>query len=126
MKYLFALAVVCCMFPACSDDTAIPDTTLPEPEELPVPHSQDEYHQKMRTVPYPRACNEIIINPAPLIVPEGMAGDGYIQFALSADPSFAENNTTLSEPVSWCFYNHHDALDTGRWYWRFRTIDSSG
>ncbi|MDE6098879.1 MAG: DUF4962 domain-containing protein, partial [Muribaculaceae bacterium] len=27
---------------------------------------------------------------------------------------------------SWCFYNHHDALDTGRWYWRFRTIDSAG
>lgn len=43
-----------------------PDGTQPEmPAGIP-----DAYQDKIRTQPYPKADNELYLNPAPLIVPQ--------------------------------------------------------
>ena len=127
MKKIFAIASAALLLAGCSSDDPI---VLPDPEpevqESPVLDSPSEYHEKMRTVPYPRSTNELYINPAPLIVPQKMKTNTYLQFALSTSADFAEGATVVSEPVAWNMWNPHRQLEQGTWYWRFRNISSSG
>ena len=57
------------LFCSCtSDSLPEPDSTQPEmPAGIP-----DAYQDKIRTQPYPKADNELYLNPAPLIVPQAM------------------------------------------------------
>lgn len=128
MKHLFAIVAAALFLTACSSDDPIVVPTDPEQEIQPAPEiaSPSEYHEKMRTVPYPRSCNELFINPAPLIVPQAMKTGTYLQFALSSSPDFPASETELSGPVAWNMYNLHRSLESGRWYWRFRNLDKSG
>lgn len=45
--------------------------------------SPDAWHDKIREKPYPKADNEIFINPAPFIVPQDMMTGEQLQFSLS-------------------------------------------
>lgn len=124
---IFAIASTALLFAGCtSDDPIVVPDPEPEVKESPVLDSPSEYHEKMRTVPYPRSTNELYINPAPLIVPQKMKTHTYLRFALSTSPDFAEGATVVSEPVAWNMWNPHRQLAEGTWYWRFRNISSSG
>ncbi|MDE6267688.1 MAG: DUF4962 domain-containing protein [Muribaculaceae bacterium] len=127
LKALIGLTITAASLPSCSDHS-IPD--VPEPsaptEEMPSVGWEDEYHQKIRTVPYPRSCNEIYINPAPLIVPQGMVTGEYVEIELSDDPTFASGHVSRSKAQKWLMYNVHEILHSGSWYWRFRSVDADG
>ena len=124
---LLASAAAALILASCSDDAPI-SIVEPEHEMQDVPElgNPSEYHEKLRTVPYPRSTNELFINPAPLIVPQGMKKSSYLQFALSSSPDFEESATELSGLVAWNMWNCHHKLQPGTWYWRFRNVSSSG
>lgn len=128
MKKFLAIASATLLLAGCSSDDPIivPD---PEPDEVvesPEISSPSEYHEKIRTVPYPQAHNELYINPAPLIVPQKMKNSTYLQFALSTSSDFEEGATMVSDLVAWNMWNPHTQLEEGTWYWRFRNVSSSG
>lgn len=109
-------------FTACSTDS-LPD--IPEEgTETPV-ESPDSYHDKTREKPYPKADNEIYINPTPLIVPKAMKTGEKLQFCLSRQEDFSGTETILSTPKDWCMFNPHKTLKSGTWYWRFRSIGTT-
>lgn len=79
-----------------------------------------EYHEKIRTRPYPLAESTIFVNPAPLIVPQSMKTGERIQFQLSPDSTFQSSATITSGWQQWCMFSPHKILDNGTWFWRFR------
>lgn len=117
------ISLLIVQIPACSDDTPIPPNNE---DETPVIKVSDAYHDKIRTCPYPKADNELYLNPSPLIVPQAMKKGDLLQFSLSRNPEFAGVETILSEPRPWCMFNPHRTLETGTWYWRFRSLTSNG
>lgn len=126
-KMLFAAAAAALLV-SCSSDSPTPPADLPDGNQIEVPEPADlsEYHQKTRTVPYPRIQNELFINPAPLIVPQNMKKKDLLQFELSSTADFAAGTTEMSEPLEWNMWNCHHALKPGRWYWRFRDVNLLG
>jgi len=80
----------------------------------------------LRKAPYPQQDNIVYLNPAPLLVPPSMKQSDYLQFNLSQDKNFKGGNDILSKPVPWCMFNPHKILDTGLWYWRFRSVSKTG
>ena len=80
----------------------------------------------LRQSPYPQKDNIIYLNPAPLLVPLSMKQSDYLQFNLSQDKNFKGDNDILSKPVPWCMFNAHKVLNTGVWYWRFRSVSKAG
>lgn len=117
------LLLVVQLFIGCSSDP------LPEPDgsqpETPAA-TPDAYQDKIRTQPYPKADNELYLNPAPLIVPQTMKTGERLQFSLSRTEDFSSSETLVTEPQEWCMYNPHRRLDTGTWFWRFRSTDTNG
>ena len=111
------------LFCSCtSDSLPEPDSTQPEtPAGIP-----DAYQDKIRTQPYPKADNELYLNPAPLIVPQAMKTGERLQFSLSRTEDFSSSETLLSGPQEWCMYNLHRRLEVGTWYWRFRSTNLNG
>lgn len=83
-------------------------------------------HENMRVTPFPQQENPLYLNPSPLIVPVEMRKAEFLQFSLSQDPDFAESETIQSKPVPWCMFNPHKVLASGKWYWRFRSVDKAG
>lgn len=128
MKKIFATATAALLVLAgcSSDDPIVVPDPAPEVQESPTVGNPSEYHEKMRTVPYPRTSNDLFVNPSPLIVPMGMKKSSYLQFALSTSADFAEGATEVSQPVAWNMWNPHRELAQGTWYWRFRNVSSSG
>lgn len=108
---------------SCSTDTMPEEEATDPTEETSAP---DSYHDKVRDKPYPKADNELYINPSPLIVPQKLKTSDYLQFALSRNNAFNESETITSEPMAWCMFNPHQALEAGNWYWRFRSISKNG
>lgn len=108
---------------SCSTD----DITYIAPDTTPAQEVQQvsEYHEKIRTKPYPLAESTIFVNPAPLIVPQSMKTGAALQFQLSPDSTFSSAETITSAPQIWCMYSPHKALDKGKWYWRFRNDDGA-
>lgn len=89
--------------------------------------STDAYHDYVRQHPYPKADNELYLNPPPLIVPEQARKRGeQLQFALSRSAGFEPEVTEVSKSVAWCMYNPHRTLESGTWYWRFRVVSTDG
>lgn len=87
----------------------------------------EAYHDKERTQPYPKADNELYLNPPPLIVPRSMKQDGcLLQFQLSTDSLFSAESTQEGTAQAWCMFNPHRTLEDGTWYWRFRNVDEAG
>lgn len=114
----FILTSICV---SCSS-TDLPDTPAPEP--APEVQKVSEYHEKIRTRPYPLAESTIFVNPAPLIVPQKMKSGATIQFQLSADSTFQSASTITSKWQKWCMFNPHRRLEEGKWFWRFRSDNS--
>ena len=102
---------------SCSDKTEIPLPMEPQKQDIP-----DAWHDKTRTQPYPKMSNELYINPSPLIVPQEMKKGEFLQFQLSQDDSFGNENTITSELQRWCMYNPHFSLSPGKWFWRYRNV----
>lgn len=107
---------------SCSDEAPVNNPST----DTPTIQQPDAYHDKVRTQPYPKADNELYLNPSPLIVPQAMKTAELLQFALSRDDAFGEAETVLSEPRPWCMYNPHRTLETGTWFWRFRSVKTDG
>ena len=61
----------------------LPATDGTDSSEMP-----DAYHDKIREQPYPKADNELYLNPAPLIVPQAMKTGVKLQFSLSRSQNF--------------------------------------
>lgn len=80
----------------------------------------------IRKVPYPQQEHTIYLNPAPLIVPCTLKQSDFLQFNLSMDKNFEDGHSILSKPVPWCVFNPHQILNSGVWYWRFRSVSKSG
>ena len=119
---VFLLFIVQLFCSCTSDSLPEPDSTQPEtPAGIP-----DAYQDKIRTQPYPKADNELYLNPAPLIVPQAMKTGERLQFSLSRTEDFSSSETLLSEPQEWCMYNLHRRLGVGTWYWRFRSTNLNG
>lgn len=119
---VFLLFIVQLFCSCTSDSLPEPDSTQPEtPAGTP-----DAYQDKIRTQPYPKADNELYLNPAPLIVPQAMKTGERLQFSLSRTEDFNSSETLLSEPQEWCMYNLHRRLEVGTWYWRFRSTNLNG
>ena len=119
----FFLLFVVQLFVGCtSDSLPEPDITPPEmPAGFP-----DAYQDKIRTQPYPKADNELYLNPAPLIVPQAMKTGERLQFSLSRTEDFSSPETLITEPQEWCLFNPHRRLEIGTWFWRFRSTDVNG
>lgn len=125
LRFSTLFFMLACLFlgTACSDD-ALPeptDTGTEQPGESP-----DALHDKTREKPYPKADNELYINPAPFIVPQAMKTGDKLQFAFSQSKDFPDTETTVSTPRQWCMYNAHRTLKSGTWYWRFRSVGNDG
>ena len=125
LRFSTLFFMLACLFlgTACSDD-ALPeptDTGTEQPGESP-----DALHDKTREKPYPKADNELYINPAPFIVPQAMKTGDKLQFAFSQSKDFPDTETTVSTPRQWCMYNAHRILKSGTWYWRFRSVGNDG
>ena len=119
---VFLLFIVQLFCSCTSDSLPEPDSTQPEtPAGIP-----DAYQDKIRTQPYPKADNELYLNPAPLIVPQAMKTGERLQFSLSRTEDFSSSETLLSAPQEWCMYNLHRRLEVGTWYWRFRSTNLNG
>lgn len=122
-RILFHILNCLLLSTACSDDT-LPAITEPETEQPTA--SPDALHDKTREKPYPKADNELYINPAPFIVPQAMKTGDKLQFAFSQSKDFPDTGTTVSTPKQWCMHNPHQTLKTGIWYWRFRSVNNNG
>lgn len=111
---------------ACRDDTPPVTPQEPDTEEEETAELSDAYHDKIRTTPYPKANNELYLNPPPLIVPQSMKTGERLLFELSPSENFSSTETMRSEAEEWCLFNPHRKLETGTWYWRFRQADAHG
>lgn len=111
---------------ACRDDALPVPPTAPDTEEEETYELPDAFHDSERTTPYPKADNELYLNPPPFIVPKNMKTDELLQFELSHDETFPEGETRQSEPKPWNIYGPHCKLETGTWYWRFRSVSTDG
>lgn len=120
VENVFYVISVCFVIFSCSDKGDISSIVKPENQDFP-----EAWHDKMRTQPYPKMTNELYINPSPLIVPEDMKEDEFLQFQLSQDASFGVDNTLTSAPVKWCMYNPHIKLSPGNWFWRYRNLSAN-
>lgn len=119
-----SLLFVVQLFIGCTSNDPLPAPDSPQPETpagLP-----DAYQEKIRTQPYPKADNELYLNPAPLIVPQAMKSGERLQFSLSRTEDFSGSETLLTKPQEGCMYNPHRRLDTGTWFWRFRSTNANG
>lgn len=122
MKHVFLIALLFSLA-ACTSDS-LPPTD--EPQEVPAVEVPDAYRDKIRTQPYPKADNELMINPAPLIVPQSQKTGEMLEFALSSSASFNTSETLVSTLQTGCFFNPHRVLKAGTWYWRFRSCAADG
>lgn len=120
MGYAVALFCLC----SCQDSN-LPDLPVQPPVEE-TEDLADAYHDKIRTQPYPKADNDIYLNPTPLIVPQAMKTGACVQFALSRSTDFNTPESLLSAPQKWCMFNPHHKLEAGIWYWRFRPTSADG
>lgn len=130
MKKHSLLWLIICLVTTLLSNTACTSDALPEPNEGKEPDTPaetlDSYHDKIRAQPYPKADNEVYLNPPPFIVPQNMKTADLLQFSLSRSADFSSSETLLSEPQTWCMFNPHRIMETGTWYWRFRNITADG
>lgn len=122
LRLLITLACALLTQYSCQSEP-LPETGSGETE---MSQANDVYHDSQRRHPYPKADNELFLNPPPLIVPEQKKKEGMLQFALSRKADFPESETTTSKAVNWCMYNPHKILNNGTWYWRYRSVTAAG
>lgn len=111
------------LFLCCTSDS------LPEPGQyaarrLPAP---DAYQDKIRTQPYPKADNELYLNPAPLVVPQAMKTGERLQFSFHVLKISEVPKLLLSAPQEWCMRRISSSFG-GRYcrYWRFCSTNLNG
>ena len=91
MKPLYLLIGLLVLLSNSSCSDSIEEPTLSQDENV---GNTDVYHDNIRQTPYPKADNELFLNPPPFIVPERMKKSGeLLQFALSRNADFFEETT---------------------------------
>lgn len=116
--------LVICMFTLCAcSESPIekePDSpTGPTDETSAYPKA---WHDKIRQLPYPKASNEVHLNPVPFLVPQAMKHGELLDFELSQDSTF-QTDVIRKKQVKSCMFNLHRRLESGHWYWRFRSYN---
>lgn len=124
MKY--SIRFICLILLASVSCKSEQITETEEPQLPPITDMQESYRDKVRTQPYPKETNELMLNPAPFIVPQAMKTGEALEFAISDNKDFNTPQTIISKPQPWCFYNLHSTLAKGTWYWRFRSTSADG
>ena len=130
MKYRFifipvSAAVILASAISCGKEEIVPEQPS-GPADAEEVASPDEWHDKIRVLPYPKMSNELYINPSPLIVPQNMKTGEWLRFQLSQDENFPEEGTITSDTLSWNMFNPHTRLATGTWYWRYCNVSQDG
>ena len=123
-KYM-VLAACCLAVISCGHDELDPEQQT-GPVDAPLVDSPEEWHDKIRTLPYPKMSNELYINPSPLIVPQSMKTGKWLKFMLSQDLAFPDGTTVVSDTLDWNMFNPHKALETGIWYWKYCNVAVDG
>lgn len=108
---------------SCGKEEIAPEQPPIEEEETDYP---EEWHDKIRVLPYPKMSNELYINPSPLIVPQKMKTGRWLKFRLSQDQNLPPERTMISDTLSWNMYNPHIRLAAGTWYWSYCNVDQDG
>lgn len=137
---VLALSLAVLGLASCADDAITGQAEQPTGDDTRTTENIDypeAWHDKMRTMPYPKIDNELVVNPSPLIVPQSMKTKDSIQFELSQDANFGNSSTGIrpiyktratgasaevirSKFVVWNMFNPHRVLEPGTWYWRYR------
>ena len=94
---LFALLALSLLASSSCADQELP-VSVSDPQPAPVVDAPDAYRDKIRTQPYPKASNELMLNPAPLIVPQSMKTGEALEFSLSRSENFDTPETMISTP----------------------------
>lgn len=123
------------------ENLLVDDVSSTEDAVVNVTEYSGAWHDKMRTMPYPKIDNELVINPSPLIIPQSLKTKDSVQFELSQDKTFGSSPTSIpvitmgtraSQPVitskfvRWNMFNPHQVLNAGTWYWRYRLKSRGG
>lgn len=122
MKHLFSwLFLLGLTLSSCQDDNEIFFENLLEGE------GTDALHTRFRDQPYPKENNTVYLNPPPFLVPEAArAADGYLEYEISQDETFQSEATIRSGKEACNFFNVHQELALGKWYWHFRAVAADG
>lgn len=123
IRFLYGMlfASLSLLMTGCNDDTEIFFKDFTGNETL------ERVHPNERDKPYPREEHELYLNPVPLIVPQAVrATDEFLEFELSQNAGFPQQDTYRSGKLAWNMYNIHEAMTAGEWYWRFRKVDKNG
>ena len=123
--YLLLTTAIAAILASCGKNDLEPEQES-GPVDAPAVDSPEEWHDKIRTLPYPKMSNDLYINPSPLIVPQGMKTGKWLQFALSDDSGFPDERTVYSDTLAWNMFNPHTELTEGTWYWKFRNVSEDG
>lgn len=110
---------------SCAKEELVPEEPSGPAESVTVETPQ-EWHDKIRVLPYPKMSNELYVNPVPLIVPQDSADGKWLQFSLSSSESFPDGSTIVSDTLAWNMFNPHVLLENGIWYWRYRSVSEDG
>lgn len=138
-----ALSMIVQGLASCDSGEMLSVTDKPSAEDVVADDKEypEAWHDKMRTMPYPKLDNELVVNPSPLIVPQSLKTKDSIQFELSQDKDFGASPTSVptitvgtraslpvitSKFVRWNMFNPHQVLNAGTWYWRYRLKARNG
>lgn len=86
-------------------------------------------YEEWRISPFPHEGAVVDVNPPALLwasVKHWENRQVQYRVELSSDCSFPEGRTVKSELQRACFFNPHQKLSPGRWYWRYEILDAKG
>ncbi|MDZ7722264.1 MAG: DUF4962 domain-containing protein [candidate division KSB1 bacterium] len=79
-------------------------------------------HPKQRRLAQPRNGTEAKTNPPALLWPSDESDNVRYSVRLSKHPDFTE--ALLKTNLSWAMFNPHRRLDSGAWYWQYKSMHS--
>ena len=84
-------------------------------------------YEEWRKSAYPDKDIEIKLNPSPLLWASTKYWDKKevtYNVYLSQDPAFPPNATFCSKGQRYCFFNPHQPLKAGKWFWRYEIVEN--
>ncbi|CAL1518700.1 DUF4962 domain-containing protein [Chitinophaga sp. MM2321] len=89
------------------------------------PGSYPELHPRYRMWPTPAENAVVPGNAAVLLWPAVRTKGMTYDIRLSQDPGFNPAKTIQAQNIPWTIYNPHRVLNTGAWYWQYRSHNGS-
>lgn len=101
--------------------------TVGTPQEAEIRMEERVLQPRFRELPSPRQGQVVTENPPVFLWPlSGNIGRGEnprYDFRLSQDPDFPEETTVLDADKRYAVHNPHSRLDSGMWYWQYKTSE---